>query len=90
MDIQKQVASDKKDQLRIIGTKKLEEAGTQTFDLLPYEYLLLGIFDQKNQMDTIQKRAYKDVEFRLSPTAMLDRYVEACTRATNFSGDKTS
>lgn len=89
MDIQKQVASDKKDQLRIIGAKKLEEAGTQTFDLLPYEYLLLGIFDQKNQMNTIQKRAHKDAEFRLSPTAMLDRYVEACTRATNFSGDKT-
>lgn len=74
----------------MIGAKKLEETGTQTFDLLPYEYLLLGILDQKTQMN-IQKRMQQDTEFKVSPTAMLDRYVEACTRASNnYSGDKTS
>ncbi|XP_012138011.1 tuberous sclerosis 1 protein hamartin [Megachile rotundata] len=73
---------------RIIGTKKLEEAGTQTFDLLPYEYLLLGILDQKTRMN-VQNNVQKDTKSRLSPTTMLDQYVEACTRINNFSGDKT-
>ncbi|CAK9803346.1 TSC1 [Anthophora plagiata] len=85
--VQKQINNDKTNIMKITGAKKLEETGTQTFDLLPYEYLLLGILDQKIQMK-IQKRTQQDTEFRLSPTAMLDRYVEACTRASNFSGDK--
>lgn len=88
MDIQKKI-NCKTDQLKVIGRKKLEEIGTQTSDLLPYEYLLVGILDQKNQMN-VQKYVQQNAEFRLSPTAMLDRYVEACTRASNVSGDKMS
>lgn len=73
--------------MKIIATKKLEETGTQTFDLLPYEYLLLGILDQKNEMN-LQKHSSQDTELRLSPTAMLDRYVEACTHSGNYYNDK--
>ncbi|XP_053994327.1 hamartin [Hylaeus volcanicus] len=89
MDIQNQVNVDKTtNELKEIGRKRLEEIGTQTSDNLPYEYLLLGILDQKNQMN-VQKRVQQDAEYRLSPTAMLDRYVEACTRtSSNVSGDK--
>ncbi|XP_043248738.1 hamartin [Colletes gigas] len=87
MDIKKQTKGGKTDQMKVIGGKRLEEIGTQTSDLLPYEYLLLGILDQTNQMN-VQKRVQQDAEVRLSPTAMLDRYVEACTRASNVSGDK--
>lgn len=72
-----------------MGAKKLQETGTQTFELLPYEYLLLGILDQKTRMN-VQNHVQKDTKSRLSPTTMLDRYVEACTRISNFSGDKTS
>ncbi|OAD53452.1 Hamartin [Eufriesea mexicana] len=81
--IPKQIGNGKTDPLKIIGTKKLEETGTQTFNLLPYEYLLLGILDQKSQMN-MQRRSVQDTEFRVSPTTMLDQYVEACTH----SGDK--
>nr|XP_033340939.1 hamartin [Megalopta genalis] len=87
MEVQKQIYNDKTDLLKSIGAKTMEDTGTQTFDLLPYEYLLSGILDQKNQMN-IQKRNQQNTENRLSPTAMLDRYVEACTRASNISGDK--
>ncbi|CAL7939958.1 unnamed protein product [Xylocopa violacea] len=85
--VQKQASSDKTSPVKVAVAKQLEETGTQTFDLLPYEYLLLGILDQKTQM-YLQKRSLRDNEFRLSPTEMLDRYVEACTRAGNNSGDK--
>lgn len=78
--VQKQIVDDKRDIMKIIATKKLEETGTQTFDLLPYEYLLLGILDQKNEMN-LQKHSSQDTELGLSPTAMLDRYVEACTHS---------
>ncbi|XP_043585583.1 hamartin isoform X4 [Bombus pyrosoma] len=67
--------------------KKLEDTATQTSDLLPYEDLLLGILEQKTQMN-LQKRSVQDTEFRLSPTAMLDRYVETCTHGSNYSGEK--
>ncbi|KZC04801.1 PREDICTED: hamartin [Dufourea novaeangliae] len=87
MKVQKQISTEKSNQLKATGTKIVEETGTQTFELLPYEYLLLGILDQKSQMN-VPKRDQPNTEFRLSPTAMLDRYVEACTRASNFSGDK--
>lgn len=69
--------------------KKLEDTATQTSDLLPYEDLLLGILEQKTQMN-LQKRSVQDTEFRLSPTAMLDRYVETCTHGSNYSGEKMS
>ncbi|KAK9300882.1 hypothetical protein QLX08_006587 [Tetragonisca angustula] len=62
--------------------RQIKDTGTQTFDLLPYEDLLLGILEQKTQIN-LQKRSLQDTEFRLSPTAMLDRYVEACTHGTN-------
>ncbi|XP_043514141.1 hamartin isoform X1 [Frieseomelitta varia] len=79
--IQRQISNDKTDSVKI-RMKKLEDTGTQTFDLLPYEDLLLGILEQKTQIN-LQKRSLQDTEFRLSPTAMLDRYVEACTHGTN-------
>nr|XP_031840496.1 hamartin [Nomia melanderi]XP_031840497.1 hamartin [Nomia melanderi] len=87
IEVKKQINNNKMDEPNSVGTKSMEETGTQTFELLPYEYLLLGILDQKNQMN-VQKRDQQNTEFRLSPTAMLDRYVEACMRASNFSGDK--
>lgn len=90
MEIQKQIGNDKKNQLKIVEAKTLEETGTQTPHSLPYEYLLLGILDQKNQMNMTRKCTQQDAEFRLSPTAMLNRYVEACTRATIVSVDKMS
>ncbi|XP_076285859.1 tuberous sclerosis 1 protein hamartin isoform X2 [Lasioglossum baleicum] len=86
IEVEKQINNDKADKLKPIRAKRMEETGTQTqFDVLPYEYLLLGILDEKNQMN-IQKRNQQNTENRLSPTAMLDRYVEACTRANNISG----
>nr|XP_034183877.1 hamartin isoform X1 [Osmia lignaria]XP_034183886.1 hamartin isoform X1 [Osmia lignaria]XP_034183894.1 hamartin isoform X1 [Osmia lignaria]XP_034183904.1 hamartin isoform X1 [Osmia lignaria] len=89
IEIQKQIGHNKTNQETIImGAKKLQETGTQTFELLPYEYLLLGILDQKTRMN-VQNHIQKDTKSRLSPTTMLDRYVEACTRISNFSGDKT-
>ncbi|XP_026666826.1 hamartin isoform X2 [Ceratina calcarata] len=66
------------------GIKKSEEAGTQTFDLLPYERLFLGICEQKSQMNS-QKSSLQGTDFRLSPTGMLDRYVQVCTRARTSS-----
>lgn len=80
--IQRQISNDKTDSVKI-RRKKLEDTGTQTFDLLPYEDLLLGILEQKTQIN-LQKRSLQDTEFRLSPTAMLDRYVEACTHGNNY------
>lgn len=66
------------------GIKRSEEVGTQTFDLLPYERLLLGICEQKSQMNS-QKGSLHGTSSRLSPTGMLDRYVQACTRARTTS-----
>ncbi|XP_043492951.1 hamartin isoform X2 [Polistes fuscatus] len=66
--------------------KKLEESGTQTNSLYQYEYLLLGILDQKEQTSE-QKTIQHNSELRVSPTTMLDRYVDICARASGFSND---
>ncbi|XP_046815963.1 hamartin [Vespa crabro] len=66
--------------------KKLEEIGTQTNSVYRYECLLLGILDQKEQMSE-QKTIQHNSESRVSPTSMLDRYVDICARASSFSSD---
>lgn len=66
--------------------KKLEEIGTQTNSIYRYECLLLGILDQKEQISE-QKTIQHNSESRVSPTSMLDRYVDICARASSFSSD---
>lgn len=56
-------------------SKKTEEMGTQTSDLVPYELLLNDICNQKIQEASSE-----------SPTILLDRYIETCV-ATNSFGD---
>ena len=65
------------------GLKKTEEIGTQTSDLVPYDYLLKDILNQRNQ-------EVADTESRLSPTTILDRYVETCARTSSFSDQSRS
>ncbi|KAL6263512.1 hypothetical protein P5V15_006302 [Pogonomyrmex californicus] len=62
------------------GTKRHEDIGTQTCNLFPYEHLLLGMLDQNSQ-NVNQESS----DSRMSPISMLDRYIEACTRANSFS-----
>ncbi|XP_066601803.1 hamartin [Prorops nasuta] len=66
--------------------KELEESGTQTCDLFPYEHLLLGVLDQKIQTSAQQSFQQKP-SLKLSPTKMLDQYINACSRASIFSID---
>lgn len=66
--------------------KKLEEIGTQTNSVYPYDCLLLGILDQKEQLSE-QKTVQHNSESRVSPTSMLDRYVDICARTSSFSSD---
>lgn len=66
--------------------KKLEEIGTQTNSIYPYECFLLGILDQKEQTSE-QKANQHSSDSRISPTSMLDRYVDICARASSFSND---
>ena len=63
--------------------KKTEEIGTQTSDLVPYEHLLKDILNQRNQ-------EANNSESRLSPTTILDRYVETCARTSSFSDNRSS
>ncbi|KAG7189794.1 hypothetical protein KM043_017455 [Ampulex compressa] len=91
MVIQKKLCNEIANQARLTGAKRWEETGTQTYDLFPYEYLLLGILDQKNQMNGL-KASQDNPDSRISPTTMLDRYVGACTRmnSNDYSRAKTS
>ncbi|XP_015607620.1 hamartin [Cephus cinctus] len=70
----------------LVGLKRTEEAGTQTCDLLPYEHLFVGIFSQRTyrtEHQTPRQSSYS----RLSPSSMVDRYVEMCSRAGGFSSE---
>lgn len=69
--------------------KKFDERSTQTNDGIPYEFMLLDIMEQKSQSTELQS-SLKNSEFsRLSPSAMLEHYIEVCARSNSFS-DKTS
>lgn len=63
----------------MIGVKRTEETGTQTCEVIPYEHLLVGILSQRGSEHHLKQNS----DSRLSPSSMLDRYVEACAR---FSG----
>ncbi|XP_012279435.1 hamartin [Orussus abietinus] len=62
--------------------KCMEEAATQTCETVPYEHLLLGLFTHRNQNSEHPSRQNSS-DSRLSPSSMLDRYVEACARTGN-------
>lgn len=68
--------------------KHTEETGTQTCAVIPYEHLLVGILSQRNNEQHQPLRQNSDC--RLSPSSMLDRYVEACARfgSTSNGGKK--
>lgn len=69
--------------------KKSDERSTQTNDGIPYEFMLLDMMEQKTQYAE-QQNSVKNSEFsRLSPSAMLEHYIEICARSNSFS-DKTS
>ena len=67
--------------------KTMEDMGTQTCDNVPYEYLLLDLLDKKFQ--AMDSQSNQNSESRLSPSAMLERYIEVCARTNSFS-EKTS
>ncbi|XP_011314218.1 hamartin [Fopius arisanus] len=69
----------------IVGAKCSEEVGTQTSDLIPYEHLLVGLLEQRHHEQQASKQS---AESRLSPSSMLDRYIEACSRISSSTGDK--
>lgn len=90
MKIHKRLSSDIIDHSKLIGMKEYEDVGTQTCDLFTHEYLL-GILNEHNQINnsnTIQENC----DSGLSPTSMLDRYIETCTKISTFpnSNNKTS
>lgn len=58
---------------------------TQTSDLIPYEHLLLGLLEQRSYEQQTSKQS---ADSRLSPSSMLDRYIEACSRISSSSEHK--
>jgi len=72
------------DQTELGRARVCEDAGTQTYDLFPYEHLLLGMLDQSSQ-----NFSQEIFDPRLSPISMLDRYIEACARVNNFSSNNS-
>ncbi|XP_034946883.1 hamartin [Chelonus insularis] len=66
--------------------KPSNEVCTQTTDLIPYEHLLNEVLEPKTKEQQITKI---NSDSRLSPTLMLDRYIEACARvSSNDSSEK--
>lgn len=84
MEMQKRCYSEDLTVQALTGTKKREDTGSQTCDLFPYEYLLLGMLNQNSQ-----NFSQESSDSRMSPIVMLDRYIETCTRTNSFSS-KTS
>ncbi|XP_026829957.1 hamartin isoform X2 [Ooceraea biroi] len=85
MAVQKKCSSeDTAEQVKLRRARICEDIGTQTCDLFPYEHLLLGMLDQSSQ-----NFSQEASDSRLSPISMLDRYIEACTRANNFSSNNS-
>lgn len=61
------------------ATATTEEIATQTSDLLPYESLM---FDVSRAGSVVPQHTS---EQRLSPSAMLERYIELCAKTCNDS-----
>ncbi|KAJ8668700.1 hypothetical protein QAD02_010363 [Eretmocerus hayati] len=67
------------------------DAAVQTCSTLPYEYLLYEVLEQRSARNTpaISLTSERDTassiftEARLSPSAMLERYIELCARSGN-------
>lgn len=68
------------------STKHTESISTQTQDLVPYEHLLMGVLDQRSQDQHQTSRQNSDS--RLSPSSMVDRYIEACARVNSANCSK--
>ncbi|KAK0177253.1 hypothetical protein PV328_001325 [Microctonus aethiopoides] len=65
--------------------KSFGEVSTQTTDLVPYEHLLTGILEQRC---IEQQKQHENSDSTLSPSSMLDRYIEACARVNSTSNDQ--
>ncbi|XP_008215253.1 hamartin isoform X2 [Nasonia vitripennis] len=61
------------------------ERSTQTCGLLPYECFFLDILDQRASNEA---QANVPESARLSPSAMLERYIEVCSRNTGYGETK--
>lgn len=62
-----------------LRNQNIAESSTQTTDILPYEHLLTCLLDQRNQEQQQQQQLSKqNLNSRLSPTTMLDQYIERC------------
>ncbi|XP_063984171.1 hamartin [Diachasmimorpha longicaudata] len=85
MDSQKKLSTAMENFRSILGAKSNEEVGTQTSDLIPYEHLLFGLLEMRHQELQVSRQS---TESRLSPSSMLDRYIEACSRISSSSGDR--
>ncbi|XP_008556142.1 hamartin [Microplitis demolitor] len=66
--------------------KYKKETGVQTDDLFPYEYLLHGIVDQRSTEQQTSRN--NNTDSRLSPTLMLDRYIENCASVLSIKDKK--
>ena len=81
LKVQKKLKQDPGKIASSIEVKQTEEIGTQTYEVIPYEHLFVGILSQRS----IEHPVRQNSESRLSPSSMLDRYVEACARLSSSS-----
>ncbi|KAK0180659.1 hypothetical protein PV327_003022 [Microctonus hyperodae] len=65
--------------------KSFGEVSTQTINLVPYEHLLTGILEQRS---IEQQKQNENSDSTLSPSSMLDRYIEACARVNTTNNDQ--